>query len=170
MRKLASVVLSALILLQIPLAADGRDSQSAPRKSGNTKRVLWTIVGAGAGFAAGVFIGLNKFDDAINSDRKVWTTAIVGAVGGGVAGALLSRPRRNAPNLGSGGFRPENAHDRGRDATPRALLPVQLFAPGAGERVVPRFPIVLGDAPLGFDKTPLFEPLQRRVQRPVLDD
>jgi 4-amino-4-deoxy-L-arabinose transferase-like glycosyltransferase len=164
MRKLASVVLSGLILLQVPLAADGRDNQSAPRKSGNTKRVIWTIVGAGAGFAAGVFIGLNKFDDAFNSDRKVWTTAIVGAIGGGVAGALLSRPRNNAPSLGSGGFRPQNAHDRRRDATPGPLLPEQLFSSGAGERVVARFPIVLRDAPIGLDKTPLFQPLQRRIQ------
>ena len=53
--------------------------------------MLWTVAGAGAGFAAGVFIGLNKFDDALYSDRKVWTSAIVGAAAGGVAGALLSR-------------------------------------------------------------------------------
>lgn len=163
-RKLASVILTGLILLQVPLAAEGRDTQSAPRKSGNTKRVIWTIVGAGAGFAAGVFIGLNKFDDAINSDRKVWTTAIVGAIGGGVAGALLSRPRKQVPNLGSGGFRSQDAHDRRRDLAPGSLLPNQLFSSGTRERVVPRFPVVLRDTPLGLDKTPLFEPLQRRIE------
>jgi len=53
--------------------------------------VIWTAIGAGAGFAAGVFIGLNKFDDAVYADRKIWTTAIIGAAAGGVAGALLSR-------------------------------------------------------------------------------
>jgi hypothetical protein len=163
MRKFASAVLASLILLQLPLAAQGRDSQST-RKSGTTKRVIWTIVGAGAGFAAGVFIGLNKFDDAIDSDRKVWTTAIVGAVGGGVAGALLSRPRKSAANVGSSGFRSQDAHDRRRDAPPGSLLPNQLFSSGARERVEPRFPIVLRHAPIGLDKAPLFEPLQRRVE------
>jgi hypothetical protein len=164
MRKFASVFLSVLILLQLSLAADGRDGQSTPRKSSTSKRVLWTIVGAGAGFAAGVFIGLNKFDDAIDSDRKVWTTAIVGGIGGGVAGALLSRPRRPAPSVTSGGFRPQDTHDRRRDATPGSLLPGQLFSSGARQRVVPRLSVVARDAPLGLDKTAIFEPLQRRIE------
>ena len=40
-------------------------------------------MGLGAGIAA--------FDDAINSDRKVWTTAALSAVGGAVGGYFLGR-------------------------------------------------------------------------------
>jgi len=77
------------LLIATPALAD--TTREAPKASSTTKRVIWTAIGAGAGFAAGVFIGLNKFDDALYSDRKVWTAAIVGAAAGGVAGALLSR-------------------------------------------------------------------------------
>jgi hypothetical protein len=74
--------------------AAGPEGQSAaPTKSSSStkKRVIWTVIGAGAGFAAGVYLGLNAFDDAVDSDRKVWTTAILGAAGGGLAANLLSR-------------------------------------------------------------------------------
>ena len=94
MRQKVSTLLLVGLLIAAPAAADTtRDAPHAPapRMSATTKRVVWTIVGAGAGFAAGVFLGLQKFDDALYSDRKVWTTAIVGAAAGGVAGALLSR-------------------------------------------------------------------------------
>jgi uncharacterized membrane protein YfcA len=77
------------LLLAAPAAAE--PTRETPKASSTTKRVIWTAIGAGAGFAAGVFIGLNKFDDAVYADRKIWTTAIVGAAAGGVAGALLSR-------------------------------------------------------------------------------
>ena len=87
-RKISSVMLIAL-LLAMPAAAE--PTREAPKASSTTKRVIWTAIGAGAGFAAGVFIGLNKFDDAVYADRKIWTTAIIGAAAGGVAGALLSR-------------------------------------------------------------------------------
>ena len=59
--------------------------------------MVWTLVGIGAGFGAGVFLGLHAFDDAINSDRKVWTSAIVGAAAGGLAAGLLSRNVGRAP-------------------------------------------------------------------------
>jgi len=103
-RKVLGVVLIGLFLLHAPVLADsGREQAAPPTKSrSTTKRVVWTVIGAGAGFAAGVFIGLNRFDDAINSDRKVWTTAIVGAIGGGVAGGLLSRNVGMAPAVAPG--------------------------------------------------------------------
>jgi len=41
--------------------------------------VIWTVSGAGAGFGISLWAGLSAFDDVINSDRKVWTSAIVGA-------------------------------------------------------------------------------------------
>ena len=63
----------------------------ARSRAGRT--ALWTAVAAGAGFGAGVFVGLTVFDDAINSDRKVWTTAVAGAAAGGALGYFLSRGR-----------------------------------------------------------------------------
>ena len=67
-------------------------------------RTIFTLAGAGGGFTVGVFAGLAKFDDAINSDRKVWTTAIVGAGGGAVGGYFLGRildKRRDRADLRS---------------------------------------------------------------------
>lgn len=57
--------------------------------------VLWTVAGAGAGFGVGLWAGLSAFDDAVNSDRKVWTSAIVSGGIGAVAGYLIGRSRTN---------------------------------------------------------------------------
>lgn len=94
-RTACGAVLIAL-LAAAPAAADTRrdnaqTTEHSAKSSSTRKRVLWTVVGAGAGFAAGVYLGFNKFDDAVYAERKIWTTAIVGAAAGGVAGALLSR-------------------------------------------------------------------------------
>jgi hypothetical protein len=140
-RKACSIALIGLILASASVSADsGSQAPSSSRSSG--KRVAWTIIGAAAGFGAGVFLGLNAFDDAVNSDRKVWTTAIVGAAAGGLAGGFLSRSvgrqprtaaapaaerdrlaeidwqsalRRNAPIAPpsrGAGLGPQHAHDR----------------------------------------------------------
>lgn len=80
---------------------------------------LWTAVAAGAGFAAGMFVGLTVFDDAINSDRKVWTTAVAGAAAGGALGYFLSRGRAKggtSPALG-----PSPLTDRDVDALARSV-------------------------------------------------
>jgi hypothetical protein len=100
-RNAFSVGLIGLLLCPVPVSADtaGRSPASATRASSSSKRVVWTLVGIGAGFGAGVFIGLNAFDDAINSDQKVWTSAIVGAAAGGLAGGLLSRNVGRAPQV-----------------------------------------------------------------------
>ena len=93
------------LLLYTPLAADTgvTAAPSSPRASSTTKRVVWTRVGIGAGFAAGVYIGLSAFDDSINSDRKVWTSAIVGAAAGGLTAGRLSRNVGRGPREKSTG-------------------------------------------------------------------
>lgn len=48
-------------------------------------------VGAGAGFGLGLWAGLAWFDDATNSDQKVWGTAIGFSIAGGVIGVLVGR-------------------------------------------------------------------------------
>jgi hypothetical protein len=93
-RRILALTLAGLLVLPAAALADSKApsrAKSSSSSSSTTKKVVWTVVGAGAGFAAGVFLGLAKFDDAINSDRKVWTTAIVCAAAGGVAGAFVGR-------------------------------------------------------------------------------
>jgi hypothetical protein len=66
--------------------------QPAPKSGESHKyRTIFTLAGGGGGFAVGAFAGLAAFDDAINSDRKVWTTAALSAVGGAVGGYFLGR-------------------------------------------------------------------------------
>lgn len=67
-------------------------AQSAPKKEESHKyRTILTLAGGGGAFALGVFVGLNAFDDAVNSDRKLWTTALISAAGGAVGGYFLGR-------------------------------------------------------------------------------
>ena len=69
-------------------------AQAQPAPSHGGRAALWTSAGAGAGFGIGLWAGLTTFDDAINSDRKVWTSAIVGAAAGGTLAYLLTHARR----------------------------------------------------------------------------
>ena len=92
-------VTAVLMLACVPAHA-----QSPSRGSGH--QVMWTAVGAGAGFGVGLWTGLTVFDDAVNSDRKVWTSAVVGAAVGGMTGYLVGRAR----------------HDRTRPSTTRTVL------------------------------------------------
>lgn len=100
-KSVAILLLLGTVVAGAPRSAEAQTAGGPPptRKSSVAKRVAWTVVGAAAGFGAGAWFGLHKFDDAINSDRKVWTSAIVGAVAGGVADGLLSRNIGPAPRV-----------------------------------------------------------------------
>ena len=70
-RQAISLAILTLMFSGVVLRAE--DSTAAAQ--GRAFKPIWTAVGAGAGFGLGVWVGLTKFDDAIDSDRKVWTTA-----------------------------------------------------------------------------------------------
>ena len=102
MLKRVAVLLTALTLVAATprrVEAQGGSSASPPGKSSVAKRVTWTVIGAAAGFGLGAWFGLHKFDDATNSDRKVWTSALLGAAAGGIAGGLLSRDIGAGPRI-----------------------------------------------------------------------
>jgi len=83
------IVVTALVLLT---AGESFAQQPAALPGPSHKcRTILTPAGAAGGFAAGLFIGLSKFDDAVYSERKVTTTALIGAAGGGVGGYFLGR-------------------------------------------------------------------------------
>ena len=64
---------------------------SPPSGESHKYRTIFTVAGGAGGFAVGLFAGLAVFDDATNSDRKVWTTAILAAIGGSIGGYFLGR-------------------------------------------------------------------------------
>lgn len=86
---------SRLILCSLLALFTSRWALGQQSASGNTEshryRTVFTLAGGGGGFALGMFAGLAAFDDAINSDRKVWTTAALSGVGGAVAGYFIGR-------------------------------------------------------------------------------
>jgi hypothetical protein len=84
----------ALLVAVLLLGPGVAHAQPSPKSSHHTP--AWIAVGAGAGFGIGVWAGLTRFDESINSDRKIWTTAIVSATAGGLLGYLLTRKRPTA--------------------------------------------------------------------------
>jgi hypothetical protein len=89
--RLVMFLLVASLIGVGPAAADQQGRSPAPRQTSSKGRWIGLAAGAGAGFAAGVWFGLSRFDDSINSDRKVWTSAIVGAAAGGLGGFFLGK-------------------------------------------------------------------------------
>jgi hypothetical protein len=88
MRFVASCCLALVILATARPAVAGPPGSGQPAK--HSHRLLWTIVGAGAGFTTGMLIGFHNFDDSTYSDRKIWLSSLSGAAIGGVTGNLLS--------------------------------------------------------------------------------
>ena len=78
------VIAGAFTVLLTTSAVVSADDGAASRTAAPSRRPLWTLVGVGAGFGAGLWAGMMAFDESINSDRKVWTSAIVGAAAGGI--------------------------------------------------------------------------------------
>ena len=84
------LVSSLLLILFISTAALSQSKPPQPVETHKYRTIL-TISGAAGGFASGLFVGLSAFDDAVNSDRKVWTTSIVGAGAGAIGGYFIGR-------------------------------------------------------------------------------
>ena len=97
-----SIALVLAILLSAPAAAR---AQATPAKKRHAP--AWIAIGAASGFGVGLWAGLTSFDQSIDSDRKIWTTALVSAAGGGVLAYLLTRRRTDrtgaAPGSGATG-------------------------------------------------------------------
>jgi hypothetical protein len=93
-----TVALIVALLGPVGLRAQGRDQErerwNRQAEGVRQSRLGWTIAGAAGGFGLGVYLGFKYFDDAIYSERKIWTTTIVSAIAGGVAGYLIGHARR----------------------------------------------------------------------------
>lgn len=122
--RMTAALVTAAALLAWP--ADAR----AQQRRGAGKTVLWTSIGAGAGFGLGVYFGLRAFDDAINSDRKVWTAAIAGAAAGGVLGYFVSRGGRPPSSPSRRQAAPLSDREVGRLAGTLAVGPDARGTPG----------------------------------------
>jgi peptidoglycan/LPS O-acetylase OafA/YrhL len=98
-------------LLMLALTATLAHAQAAGSPRHNSHPVVWTAVGAGGGFALGLLAGLRAFDDDVESEQKVWATAVAGAAAGGLVAYMLSRQ-----------------HTRARPAAPARLTEAEIRA------------------------------------------
>src|SRR5207248_2197360 len=55
------------------------------------------------------------------------------------------------------------------DAAPFGSLDLEALRPGASQRIELRLASAIGDAPLRPKPSTLFEPVQRGIQRPLID-
>src|SRR5262249_2662339 len=65
--------------------------------------------------------------------------------------------------------RPQNRFERVGESLPRLTLDGQLLPPGRGQLVILGPPVVLRRSPLRSDPSTRFEPVESRVERPVVD-
>jgi hypothetical protein len=133
------VVLVVGISLGVAQSVPAQSRTPSQRRPGTTARstAVWTSVGTAAGFGARLYMGLVAFDDARNSDRKVWTSAAVGAGIGALAGYLVARIRRDNRRHAAPVTNPARAIHLPRiDPTPIHATPVFMLAnprvPGHG--------------------------------------
>jgi len=97
-------ILACLLTLFLTNQALAQAPPSNAQPHSHKYRTIFTTAGAAGGFTIGVFAGLAAFDDSTYSERKVWTTAILGGAGGGVGGYFLGRAldkRRDRANAQS---------------------------------------------------------------------
>jgi len=145
-----ALAVAAVMVLAASSRVNAQAAGNEGKRSGSGVVVGLTLAGAGGGFTAGLFLGLHAFDDAINSDRKVWTSAIVGAVAGGIGGYLIGRAIRDARHDGSRtGETPPSAGVNDADRWRRAALHAS-GRPGAAWTTWPsglRLPFGPGDRP-----------------------
>jgi hypothetical protein len=111
------IVLSVCVIALLA-ASSSFAQQAAPKSESSKYRTIFTLGGAGAGFALGLGGGLAAFDDAVNSNRKVWTTAILAGIGGGVGGYFIGRALDKHKAKTSWRYIP--------DQLDRGLIPYQL--------------------------------------------
>ncbi len=83
-------ILSLLVALAAPPDAYGQ-SPTSSRKNSFQYRTLLPFAGAGGGLALGLLAGMAAYDDAMHSDRKVWTLAAITGGGGAIGGYFLGR-------------------------------------------------------------------------------
>ena len=91
------LIFSSMLALFTCQWALGQQSGVSKVVESHRYRTILTIAGGGGGFAVGTFVGLAAFDDATNSDGKVWTTAALSGVGGAVAGYFIGRALDKRP-------------------------------------------------------------------------
>ena len=115
----------AIVFLLWSALFSSAQAQPAPSAGGRT--ALWTSVGAGAGFGIGLWAGLAAYDDAINSDRKVWTSAIIGAAAGGTLAYPWTRARRH-PSSSQSGVSKRGARSERLEAAPLDEADVRALA------------------------------------------
>ena len=93
--------LASSVGLRFALAFAGQALAQQPpatTKTTHKYRTILPIAGPAGGFVAGFYIGFNAFDDAVNSDRKLWTTSIISSAGGAVGGYFIGRVIDNRRN------------------------------------------------------------------------
>ena len=93
-------LLSVLVLIA-GLGARSVASAQIPPPPGASNGVApsvagWTAVGVGAGFGLGFYLGFLAFDQATYAERKITTTAVVGAAAGAFGGYLIGRLRHES--------------------------------------------------------------------------
>lgn len=126
------MLIRRMLIVLLSLAVSATDA-GAQRRGGTG---TWVMAGAGAGFGIGLWAGLTAFDDAVDSDRKVWTSAIAGAALGGTAGYLVGRARK------------ARRHPAASPAPP-VTPPRRTFAPEVVNRVTRSYAFPLRSAPRG---------------------